>query len=263
MVDYNKIFSSESEDKNHEQSQEGIGKIAFITIASIMFIGEIVKKIQEVHKKSVLKKNKKKNPDYNIIANDIKDFLQCISDNVVKTANVISKNYDVRINNYCANKDKLSKKVETMAQHYFNEYDSIIVFSDVDDDYNYEPDDSRVERMAGDGALFDEFIKSIESDKRLKRIQNKDEWKFVGKKIEFEFYLNDYSFNDNEIGLHISLNEIDKSMSSESEDKDEEGTEVGVYACSQGVFDTNSKPFEIGGYQIDVTKTDSSEQSED
>lgn len=262
MVNYDKIFSVESEEINHERSQEGIGKIAFITIASIMFIGEIVKKIQEVHKKSVLKKNKKTNPDYNIIANDIKDFLQCISDNVVKTANVISKNYDVRINNYCANKDKLSKKVETIAQHYFNGYDSIIVFADVDY-YNYEPDDSRVERMTDDGALFDEFGKSIESDKRLKRIQNKDEWKFVGKKIEFEFYLNDYSFNDNEIGLHISLNEIDKSMSSESEDKNEEGTEVGVYACSQGVFDNNSKPLEIGGYQIDATKTDSSEQSEE
>ena len=55
----------------------------------------------------------------------------------------------------------------------------------------------------------------------------------------------------------------DKIFSAESEDKKEEGSEVGVYACSQGVFDTNSKPFEIGGYQIDATKSDSSEQSED
>lgn len=55
----------------------------------------------------------------------------------------------------------------------------------------------------------------------------------------------------------------DKIFSVESEDRNEEGTEVGVYACSQGVFDINSKPIEIGGYQIDATKTDSSEQSED
>lgn len=55
----------------------------------------------------------------------------------------------------------------------------------------------------------------------------------------------------------------DKIFSIESEDKNEEGTEVGVYACSQGVFDTNSKPFEIGGYQIYSIKTDSSEQSEE
>ena len=260
MVNYDKIFSIESEDKNSEQSQEGIGQILFVSIGSLMLIGEIVKKIKEVHEKSVLKKNKKKNPDYNIIANDIKDFLQCISDNVVKTANVIKKRYDVEINNHCSNKEKLSKKVETIAEHYFNGYKSIIVFSDTDYKHN---DETKIEQMADDGALFDEFYKSIDNDRRLKRIQNKDSWKFIGKKIEFEFYLNEYSFNDNEIGLHISLNGIDKSMSSESEDKNEEGTEVGVYACSQGVFDTNSKPIEIGGYQIDATKTDSSEQSED
>ena len=262
MVNYDKIFSVESEEINSEQSQEGLG-IAFIMITSIALIGEIVTKIQEVHKKYVLKGNKKNNPDYNAIANDIKDFLQCISDNVVKTANVIKNNYDILLNNYCSNKDKLLKKVETVALDYFNNLDSIIVFSDINDNYNYKPDYSRVEQMVGDAALYDEFYKSINSDKRLKRVQNKDSWKFIGKKIEFEFYLNDYSFNDNQIGLHISLHEIDKIFSVESEDKNEEGTEVGVYACSQGVFDTNSKPIEIGGYQIDATKTDSSEQSED
>ena len=262
MVNYDKIFSSESENINPEHSQEGLG-IAFIMITSIALIGEIITKIQEVHKKSVLKKNKKTNPDYNAIAHDIKDFLQCISDNVVKTANVIKNNYDILLNNYCSNKDKLLKKVESVALDYFNNLDSIIVFSDINDKYNYKPDDGRVEQMASDDALYDEFYKSINNDKHLKRVKNKDIWKFFGKKIEFEFYLNDYSFVDKQIGLHISLNEVDKSMSSESEDKNEEGTEVGVYACSQGVFDTNSKPFEIGGYQIDVTKTDSSEQSED
>ena len=262
MVNYDKIFSVESEEINSEQSQEGIGQILFVSITSLILIRDIVKKIKEVHEKSVLNKNKKTNPDYNTIANDIKDFLQCISDNVAKTANIIKKRYDVVIINYCSDKDLLLEKIEVIAEHYFNGYSSIIGFSDYDDKYT-KPDDSRLERMSDDGALYDEFYKSINNDKRLKRVQNKDIWKFIGKKIEFEFYLNDYSFNDTQIGLRISLHEIDKSMSSESEDKNEEGTEVGVYACSQGVFDTNSKPIEIGGYQIDATKTDSSEQSED
>ena len=166
MVNYDKIFSSESENINLEHSQEGLG-IAFIMITSIAFIGEIITKIQEVHKKSVLKKNKKTNPDYNAIAHDIKDFLQCISNNVVKTANVIKNNYDILLNNYCSNKDKLLKKVETIALDYFNNLDSIIVFSDINDNYNYKPDYSRVEQLVSDGALYDEFYKSINNDKRF------------------------------------------------------------------------------------------------
>ena len=44
MVNYDKIFSVESEEINHEQSQEGIGQILFVSIGSLMLIGEIVKK---------------------------------------------------------------------------------------------------------------------------------------------------------------------------------------------------------------------------